>query len=68
MTGVTCHAKTGPPKLVPPDHLWQVQLVPRTICSTADGPSDQLWCRGWSPLPQLVPRIIQRLLATFIEP
>ena len=37
------------PKIDPPDHLWQVQLVPRTICGTADGPPEQLWRHGWSP-------------------
>ena len=40
-----------PPNLVPPDHLWQLQLVPRTICGTADGPPGPTmqWRRGWSP-------------------
>ena len=38
MVGVARHATTGPPKIGPPDHLWQLQLVPRTICGTADGP------------------------------
>ena len=35
---MVCHTTTGPPKIGPPDHLWQLQLVPWTICGTADGP------------------------------
>ena len=54
-----CHATDGPPKMGPPDHLWQIMLLwmvpwtkygchrwsPRTICGAVSGP----------PLPQMVP-------------
>ena len=39
-----------PPKLVPPDHLWQPQLVPPgPFAALQMVPPDQLWRRGWSP-------------------
>ena len=57
----SCHATACPPKIGPLDHLWQLQLVPWTICGTADGfPRPTM-------APWLVPRIIQRL-SLFIEP
>ena len=45
---MVCHSTDGPPKMGPPDHLWQIMLlwmVPRTICGAVSGP----------PLPQMVP-------------
>ena len=50
------------PKLVPLDHLWHLQLVPWTYCGTTDGPQTNYDAMVGSSLPQLVPRIIQRLL------
>ena len=74
MQEVDCHATTGPPQNWSPGPFMAATAGPPELLRHCRWSSqttgsiyiirvpDQLWRRGWSPLPQLVPRIIQRLL------
>ena len=52
---MVCHTTTGPPKIGPPDHLRQLQLIPQTTFSTADGPRTNYDAMVGPPLLQQVP-------------
>ena len=62
--GLSCY-NWSPQNWSQTDHLWQLQLDPRTICGTADGPPDQLWRRGWSPFATSGPRSYNPAFITF---
>ena len=51
LQGLAVMLQQVPPKLVPPDHPWQLQLVPPDHLQhcTEMVPSDQRWRHGWSP-------------------
>ena len=47
--GATCHATTGPPKLVPRTIYGSYSWSPQLFAALQMVPPDQLWHRGWPP-------------------